>query len=387
MTHRPVSRGLLGVLAALTAVIAPCLVAGALGQQVSLTEDIISASALTQPQRDRLHAFVAETIPMLASDNPSEVKRGRSGLLAPLDNKRISVSFRLAYSEELTPILSGMARGRSELGAINALVVAGPLATVQATTMIEQFVKDNRAAVRYAAMSGLRRTFEALESTSPAIGAPDAASLVDRIAIRLLEEDNPQVFDACVRTLIQAGALRRQSFEGVSAKALSALATKGGERLRKLSTRPDGEELLAALVRAGGALRDAASNPQTPVSSDLARDMVAFGGDMWGWMYRGITGGDNAGVQPGDADAAAQAKRDRRLLASQAVSIGQAVMYFAADRLTAGEPFKPSDAPKWVAEATLSADAQFLRRAKELLGGAGPMTRPPLNFAVDRFVK
>lgn len=58
----------------------------------------------------------------------------------------------------------------SPIGAINSTIVAGELATEQASTLLTEVLKSKKADLRYQAAMGIRRTFEAMQTTVPAVG-------------------------------------------------------------------------------------------------------------------------------------------------------------------------------------------------------------------------
>lgn len=373
----------------LTALLA-ALMLGALcparAQQVDLSEDTITAISLNGPQRQAVREFVAEHRVRFQSEDPAEVKRARNALLRPFDNPRISVSFRNAYSDELLPILNAMAGRPGDLATVNALVVAGSLATQQGAGLVERFRADkNRVAIRYAALSAYRRTFEAMAASSPAIADRDAAGMVDRLGQHLLDEQDPLVFDACVRALLAASEVRRPGFESVWHRAMSALASGLSVRLPRFPTGPAGEEFIGPAMRAAAALRDvAAAGPRLELPQEVSRRMVEMAADLWAWVARGLAAGAFPVAVPGNDEAAVKARRE---FAAQAADISQSLLYFAAERIKR-DPWPAQEAVGgWIREASKTGDDRFVRRVRDVVGPGGLLTKPPFGFADNRFLR
>lgn len=371
--------------AVLAALVVLAMLAPARGQQRELPPQIVAAGTLGGPEQAQIDDFVRENVALLASEDPAQVKRGRQALLAPLEDRQATVVFRTHYSQQLVPELSRLAGGPTELHAINALVVAGPLATKPAADLAVKYLADPRVAVRYAAAAALRDTFEALEQASPAIVPIDATNLVDRLSSGLTTEADARVFDVQVRALGAAAAMQRGNFESVATQALRGLAERGAERLQKLSTKPDGDEFVTSLVRAGGILRDAVGAANNRVDADLAKRIAGFGGHLWGWVYRGISNGDNPPAKQGTDPAIAA----RRSLASTAVLTAHNAMYFGAQRIQPNtqDSVQGAELAKSVAEASAAGDGRFLQGSRQIFGAGGFMTSSPLSFPPNQFIK
>ncbi len=334
-----------------------------------------------------IRAYIASAMELLESADPVRVRRGRQALIKPLQNARASVSFRLAFSEEAAPRLRALAQGPSEVRAINALIVAGALGTTQGTRILDGSIGDPRAAVRYSAIRGYRRTFLALNEATPAVPADDAEGVVAALGAHLAHEQDPGVFDACVRALTQAAQIARPGFQGVRLKSVWALARGCDQRVRSLPTDATSDPFLPAMVRAGEALRDAAADQQVNLDQLASRQIMEFGADLRAYLVRRIEAGQLPHMSPDDGSDAAAQKREIRALAARIAQVGQATMFFAGLRLSSGEPFDPQGSAAWISAGTPEDDARFVRRARELIGPEGVPTKPPFNYAADRFLK
>jgi hypothetical protein len=361
------------------------LAAPAVAQQRDLPAEVVRG----QPQPEQLQAYVDENVALLSSQDPREVSRGRTMLLRPLDDRQASVRFRDAYSATLLPKLEPLVAGSSEMNGINALVVAGALATKPATLLIEQYSQDPRVAVRYAASAALGRTFRAISDSAPAIVGSEAAALVQRLAGRLATEESADVFDAEVRSLIRAADITRDGYQAASAAALSGMARGVSDKLSKLTGLADDDTFVGAANRAAGTLRDAAGNNARPMTPEQLKLAAELGGRIWGWVFKGISGGHIPLIDPNASPADAEKARQRREFASKTLSAAQGVIAIALGRLQPGQPdpFQGNDTPELVKQATRDSDSRVLQKSREYLGPAGVMSRPPLSFEAGTFIR
>ncbi len=355
-------------------------------QPGELPVEVLESIAISADQMRDIRGYVASGLLLLDSDDRAQMRRGRQALLEPLQNPRASVSFRLAFGAEAAPSLQHSAQGPSELRAINALIVAGALGTTHGKRVLDGSITDARLAVRYSAIRGYRRTLLVVNET-PAMPTDDAEGVVATLGAHLAREKDPDAFDACVRSLIQATGITRTGFQDVRLKAVRSLARACDERIRSLPPDASADRFLRAIVRAGTSLRDAAADQQLSLDQGASRLILEFGADLRGYLVRRIEAGQLPHIGPkDDVDAAAQ-KRATRALAGQIAQLGQATMFFAGFRLGNGKPFDLKGSPAWISAATPEDDARFVRRARELIGPTGVPTKPPFNYPANRFLK
>ncbi len=353
-------------------------------QPCDLPPAVVEAATLSGDQEKQIRDCVATNIRLLESDDVNDTKKGRDGLLKPVQNPLSSVAFRLAYSAAAAPELERVAEDPSEPKAIRALIVAGALGTTQAANVLDRFRQDARLGVRFSAVASYRRLFLAIHGASPAMAPGDALRVVDGLAQQLSAEQDPDVFDACIRSLIAAGELNRAGFEDVRLAGVEALAREAGKRAKALPINAGADPFLPHLVRAGGALRDAAANLQLSLPQGTSRLIVEFGADLWAHVVKRLEAGDLPVIEPGNNAAARQAAR---ALPAQVVQVGQATMFFGAARLGDNQAFEQvKPAPEWVRQAAPEGDEKFTRRARELIGPGGILTKPPFNFPNNRFL-
>ena len=243
---------------------------------------IISSTTIAQDQKEAIRTFAGAALAKLKNaDNPVEMKRGRDDLLEQLKPaKGPTVAFRQAYSEALVNELKDLAKGEEDKVAINALIVSGELATPDSATILESHLGDKRTAVRFAAANNMARTFEALSKSSPAMPPDRVKAMTEALGEMVARDNDAEPLDAAVRSLIAGLALQKQEHAPAREAALSALAKRCGERLKKADAADDATA--RAMLRAITGIRNAVSAgaPFKPegyhASGKLCRDAIDY---------------------------------------------------------------------------------------------------------------
>jgi hypothetical protein len=301
-----------------------------------------------------------------------------------------SVVFRLKYGEIAAPHLSRVASGQGEIQAINALIVAGAIATTRTAEVLNTGQQDQRIAVRFGAFAAVKRVFRAIEQYSPAISEEDAISLARRVAGRMAEEADPQVFDAGVKALLQSTEIRRQRFERLPMAAWKCLSEGVGQKVRQLPCNAEGSAFLPAVRRSGAAIGAAAARMHAEFQRDPDTSKAVFelGADAWVFVLRCIEDGNAAPLNPQDQPEAADAKRAHREMLAGVVVEGRDLMVFSVRAIGANAAvFESKDPAEWVREGSAERDRTFTKRVNDLLGPGGVAKDPPLSYPPNRFIK
>lgn len=355
--------------------------------QSELPSELVRAGSLSADQAAAIQQFVTREVAGLKGEDPTALVRSRSNLLRPL-RPETSVPFRLKYAEVLAPELRALSASENELKVVNALRIAGELATEQGAELLNSYRGDERSAVRYAAVSGLVRTFASLETGNPALAPERLRPLIDGLGEQLATETHPQVLDAVVRALIEASRLSKQGFAGYRPVAITVLANGAGERLRKLGGEAADRDLLPALLRAGQAVRDVfvVNNPPLDGTrdADLIKAMGALGGDMLAYVHRRHKAGDYP-FSADDSDGERQMKAEVRAVPAQIVNVGEAIVIFSITRTDPRATAQSKNLDQHFRQLTNVGDAQLLEGIAGWVGPQGQLTRA-FGFAPDRFV-
>lgn len=227
---------------------------GALARQ-PLPNGIEAKPALNQADRDAITRFVGEQKAKLSGE-PDAIKSGRDNLLARLASRGVTVEFRQVMAGALVDDLRRLAADQRDIVAVNALRVAGELATSTSVSIAIDGLKDPRSPVAYAATFALARAFEAARA-NPAINPADLNRAVGAAADFLSRQTDAHLADGA--TLALCAACRIEGPAGFPDSALVALAKAAGARAQTIGAAGvDSAAMLAVVTRAAVSLRDAA---------------------------------------------------------------------------------------------------------------------------------
>lgn len=356
-----------------------------------LPRETTTASAIQPSQLDEIKRLVAAGVADIQSQDPEARRRGRTALQRPVSTVDTSVAFRAAYSDVLVPELEAIVKGPAEVSAIIALQVAGDVATDRATSLLELGRASDKDAVRFAAVFGIGRVFRAAYTAAPAITPDRCLELVERLRVGLTQEKNPQVADVYVRSLI--GAAREgaaQPLQGVRAVAMEKLVSAVGERVQKLSSKPEDLELFPAFIRAAEFARDAIASDvaRRTLPEGVVRQAGGLGGDLVAFAFREIRAGSAfPSIAEGDDQEAQNAKLAKRRPCVDGVALGETLAFLAKDWFRSGAVGQSLGLSQHVARGTRQSDEAFLRLTPELVGDGRLLTTAPFGFAPTRFLR
>lgn len=249
----------------------------------------LTGSADAQPG-NALTELLDDVVRRLESGDADEIKRGRDAVLSLLRERTITVPRRQEISDRLAPALSRLVADERDLVAINALRIAGELATGSAAEMLEKCLGERRTAVRYAAVTASGRIFEVMRESPPAIAPERAGRLVRRLGEVVAGDAVPEVMDAAVRALMAAMRLERAEHRGLAKQALATLGEQVSRRVRQMGKLADEAPLLPAILRACQAQRDLLLAVQAGVAEDpeTVRQVVTLCGHALTYVMRTV---------------------------------------------------------------------------------------------------
>ncbi len=189
------SKTIMGSIIALVLAISP----GTVHAQIS--DSIMdSPGNLSAAQRQVVRTFTAEAVAELADVDSRKSRSASRQLISKVSRSSSSRAFRLAYAEELIPDLTLLVNSddaaiHARLGAMSIL---GSLATDDASAVLIEKLKSDKATVRYTAATGLHRSFDAIGASRHAFADQVIASRNMLRALRAAagKERNPFVANA-----------------------------------------------------------------------------------------------------------------------------------------------------------------------------------------------
>jgi len=342
----------------------------AVAQQIPVSV-VQSVAGLGDGARQQIQEYADRAAGDLSAQDPVRIRDARNHLLAPLADPLVGVPFRLEYSRQLTPRLESLAQDARPIVAVNALRIAGDLATDRSVEVLLGQLENKDASVRLSAAAGLGRVFEAMRETAPAINPQSATRLMERAAERVVAEPEAHVADALVRALLAAAAVERDEFPGLRPRALELASARVADRVKAMGGQaptPAGiDTILRTLSAASIAMaEDNARAVARRLPEAAAKAAARLSAECLGLLIELARGGKLPVVDPGapkeDQDRAAA----ERAWAISAAAAADNIAYFARNRL--GDRASQSNPPlsSRLASGRRDADAQFITDASSL---------------------
>ena len=231
--------------------------------QTSLPDEMIRKNEISPSDRQQMKALIDANKAGL-SGTPSEIKKSREVLVAPLEKDGVSVQFRVACASALLESggLAGLAAHKdNDLIATNALRIAGQSATGNTMRLVLDALKDPRPQVRYAATVAARAAFTAARTNSAL--APDELSRAMRaLSDTVVQDAAPQPVDGAIQALVAA-----RDVPNNRSTAIERLTDAAGRKALALAKGSDPFDL-APFLRASGPLQqDIIEGDKLPVET------------------------------------------------------------------------------------------------------------------------
>ncbi len=348
-------------------------VPAAMAQFTQLPPEIVEGLTLTPEQVNQIKVY---TDPLLKSlddkEDASKRREARVALVAPLNQGKASVSFRIAYSDAVMARVAELANSPEDVIAVNALCVAGDLASRHAVELLVSKLADSRPQVRYQAAFGLRRTMEAIARAPVALDASNLSPTIRAIADRLKAESDGLV----AASLIEAG-LAAMRVDDVRDLALGTITAAAADKLGSLDPATMGSPWLIAIDSGCRGTRDILNTPGKPMPASALKSCADFAGRSIALTLKGVKA--RAIETGGAADRASYA--EIASYAQQLIQLagGALSTNFAMPRL--------GDHPigELLRSGKVQDEAEFAVGAAQLIGTSGVLTKPPFDLAADRF--
>lgn len=239
------------------------------------------------------HAETLESAPGAAAE--SAIK----AILSPLENPKVSVSFRLRYGAALAKSLDTMIAGEDVWRRLTAVHIAARIATTSSVRLVYDSMRAKDKGDRYFAVASAEAVFAEVARTPPAVTPADLERLIDRIAEDLETDPDPLLVDVRVRALIAAAAIPDNQASGVAVRSASNLAARVAARVRQVpvAAGPADRRVMLAAQRAALFLRDDIANGGRTTPAEIGKAAAGLAGDMIALAAARVRSGDAA---PGD---------------------------------------------------------------------------------------
>ncbi|MBX3405179.1 MAG: hypothetical protein KF869_00325 [Phycisphaeraceae bacterium] len=349
----------------LALVVCAGIAAGAPGQTAcNIPDDVARSRNISESDRTLIRDCVNNNRAALAAEYDA-VRRARVAMLAPLRVSGVSIEFRAAYSAEAERAIAPLVRSERDDVAINALRIAGELGTEQGARLCAAALADKRPGVRMMAAAGLARTFSILHSDAT-MTAQQIVRVLSDLAQAARSEPDPLVLDGLAMTYEAAFGLPTSTSELAQARnrALLDAATEFGKRARDGKLGP---EAVPAMLRISLSLREPVLNSPPPPANVL-REVSGMAGDFLAHVLRRTSARDVGETE--------------RAQLGVLVAQSENLVSFAARGLNTA--YAPRNLSELVASGR---DTDFARRALDVIGAEGELTKQPFGHPRDRFVR
>ncbi|HRJ49991.1 MAG TPA: hypothetical protein PKU91_05635, partial [Phycisphaerales bacterium] len=243
-----------------------------------------STSPLSDSQVEALKRYTDRYLQQLEAgaglpQDDASAEAARKMLQSPLIRAATTPPFRLAYSRLTIDRLRALAEGSSPTLAIQALQITGDLATDAAVSVSEGLLASPDDSIRLSAAASLRKTYEAVTLSAPAVNPARLEASLRAIGKALETESNLDVVRSLSEASIVAMRIDRANHESVRSMAAASLSNSLGARIRELSGAIPDEKMLVSMVTAAAALRDALAIGGR-VDANASRAAAGFAGDI-----------------------------------------------------------------------------------------------------------
>jgi hypothetical protein len=339
-----------------------------------------SVAGLSPADQGLIKAFVDRHAPDLSSAEPARIRDARNALMQPLADPRVGVPFRLEMSRQLAPVLDRLTRDPTPVVAVNAVRLAGEIATDRSADVVAAALTSQDPSVRLSAAAAAARVFEAVRTTTPALSVEPARTLAERVAEQLKAETEPNVADALARALISAGGLSAGGFAPVRGLALERLTTvmlepvQGWTRQAQAPAEPARVE---TLLRTLSALRQEMTADQGASETMPARAVWSAGklaDETLAFVAEIVKAERLPVVSPERNEAAVRAERG---WAVSAAGAAEQVVFFTRERLGGRTPPAGPSLAATLEGGTKQADARFIADAEALRRELAPLLAQP----------
>ncbi len=345
-------------------------------------DDLPAKDQLVQTDRERIGNWV-NALRTGLTGTPEQISQSRNALLAPLNpsaGRRVSVAFRVEVGTSLLPIITPLTKDTRDIVAINALRLAGELATANSLQVALDALGDSRPSVRYAAAFAVGRSFDAVGRFDPAVLPQQINQAIDRLTEFASKETDPGVADGTLIALSSgvgiSNARVKEQFQNTRSKALIGVARLGrvfAERLGKAeqpeagaaNAAPSADAWLPLVVRATtigrAALTERNRQGQIDLTPEATTEIAGLAGDVASAVARVLK-------QPSRPPSGSLEQAAAAAQASLSVIVGE--------RLGRAEDFQ-------LAKAANAGDAALAKTEADRI--IAKLVAEPFKLAPDRF--
>ncbi|CAG0991191.1 hypothetical protein PHYC_02307 [Phycisphaerales bacterium] len=347
------------------------------GQPCQIAPETVTAVGITTDQEAEISRCVRENAADLTSADAAKRRASRLALLRPLENSGASANFRFAYARALISTLESALQSTDDRVAVNALVVAGDVATDSTTSLLIASLKSDRPALRYDAAYGLRRTFEAMVRSAPAVNPDNIGIAINALRDRTAVESDGQVLKACVAALLAATDVPSNHAPTARADATAALCVGLGTHVKGASGKAAEPAVLDAYLKGVDGVRIVLARPGIAITATEAKAACELSGRCAAYGVRILR---SKGLAAGESES--------REVLSNTIAASETLLGQAALSLSAGVLRLPRRdlGDKFSRAVDVNSEVVFINEASAVVGSEGLLSKPPFDFPKGHFL-
>lgn len=338
--------------------------------QAVLPAEIVAKAELNASDQAAVTAWVNGLMPGLSSADVRQIKNTRDGLLSKLSaDAKPSVSFRIAMSKAAASALSALVKDKREIVAVNALRVAGEIADPNMMPLLRDGLADARSPVKYGALFGIARAYDAAAGPQPALNPADIRSAMKLVKAEAERTAEPRIVDGAVLVFEAATHLNAGAMAGLRSEAIGEMSVvvhaQVGRVLKAPDDKPIGADMLAPMLRAASVARSAMTqvNVAAPLAPQGAIDAGGIAGDVLLLAAKEMQQAD---------------WKKRQASLEQLVGAAESALFLAEAQLGNGQAQQVG-----LVDALKSGDAAAFKAKVDAV--IQRLTKPPFGFPAERF--
>lgn len=340
-------------------------------------ELIESKVPLSAEQVETVRKYADKYLSQLADsvNKPVESPAGdqaKQMLCEPLNRMGVATAFRTEYSKLIIGRVQEFSRNQNPSLAIAGLVIAGDLATAESLSVIEAQLSAKDDGTRLQAAAAMRRTFEAVRLSDPAVVVDRLVTALGAVGAALAKETDPHIVYTLTEAAIAGLRIDRATHEQVRSKATVVLSDTLGGKIRELSGAVPEQQTLFALVKAATEIRSALG-ATGQLDGVAAKAAAGFAGDLLLNISKVI---EKGGLRAEPAD-----QNTERAVAVQLAQLSEQIVTLAKAKLGDQQPAPPGLSNQ-LRPGTVKEDATFGLEVKKMVG---QLTQPPFGLPAERF--
>lgn len=346
----------------------------ALAQLNALPEGLPKALQIGPAEEQQITDYVKANSAKLADADVKAIEKDRTALVAPLGQAGVSTAFRIAYEAKVSPLLVDLLKSPNEAVVLNAVIIAGELATDRSAGLVGTASAHSLESVRTQAACAARRTFEAMQASPVAISPVAAGGLATLVGQRLTKEASAYTVDAWVKAGFAGASVTKTETPQLRVQAVAAIKTGLAGRTDLGGDVAMDPIVWRATLRACVEMRNQVAGVHNVPALTVAgaKDAAALAGHVIAHVGRVTAKGGFSKAGEGESGV----REDY----AQLLNSAEMVVVAASGVVNPGAPVPQRKIGDPLKAGTAKDDATVVTNCREFVGGDGMLNKAPWDF-------